>query len=116
MLKRHRKKQVAERLRAGDQWRDTGLVFATEFGGMVDPQQLLRAVKAAAKAVGVEAVTPHSLRHSAATMWLESGTHIKAVSDLLGHSSISITGDVYGHTSDDTARRAVDGLAQSLGL
>ena len=35
--------------------------------------------------------------------------HIKAVADLLGHSSIAITGDIYGHTSDDTARAAVDG-------
>jgi integrase len=47
---------------------------------------------------------------------LESGVHIKAVADLLGHSSIAITGDVYGHTSDDTARAAVDGLAGRLGL
>ena len=42
--------------------------------------------------------------------------HIKAVADLLGHSSIAITGDVYGHTTDDTARAAVDGLAGRLGL
>ncbi len=54
--------------------------------------------------------------HSAAVDWLEAGVHIKAVSDLLGHSSIAITGDVYGHTSDDTARAAVDGLAGRLGL
>ena len=40
----------------------------------------------------------------------------KAVADLLGHSSIAITGDVYGHTSDDTARAAVDGLAGRLRL
>ena len=42
--------------------------------------------------------------------------HIKAVAGLLGHSSISITGDVYGHTSDDTVRAAVDGLAGRLGV
>lgn len=34
----------------------------------------------------------------------------------IGHSSIAITGDVYGHTSDDTARAAVDALAGRLGL
>jgi hypothetical protein len=45
----------------------------------------------------------------------ESGVHIKAVADLLGHSSIAITGDVYGHTSDDTARAAVDGWSGVLG-
>ena len=42
--------------------------------------------------------------------------HIKAVADLLGHSSVAVTGDVYGHTSDDAARAAVDGLAGRLGL
>jgi hypothetical protein len=41
---------------------------------------------------------------------------VKAVADLFGHSSIAITGGVYGHTSDDTARAAVDGLAERLGL
>jgi hypothetical protein len=39
-----------------------------------------------------------------------------AVSDWLGHASVAITGDVYGHTSDDTARAAVTGLAGRLGL
>jgi hypothetical protein len=48
---------------------------------------------------GVEGVDVHTLRHSAAVTWLESRVHIKAVAD--------ITGDIYGHTSDDTARAAV---------
>ena len=48
--------------------------------------------------------------------WLEAGVHIKAVADLLGHSSVAITGDVYGHTTDDTARAAVDGWSGVLGL
>jgi Phage integrase family len=57
-----------------------------------------------------------SPRHSAAVAWLGSGVHIKAVADLLGHSSIAVTGDVYGHTSDTTVRAAVDVLADRLGL
>ena len=58
----------------------------------------------------------HTQRHSAAVAWSESGVHTKAVADLLGHSSIAITGDVYGHTSDDAARATVDALAGRLGL
>lgn len=58
----------------------------------------------------------HTLRHSAAVAWLESGVHIKNVADLLGHSSIAITGDVYGHTSDTTARTAVEVLADQLAI
>jgi integrase len=48
--------------------------------------------------------------------WLEAGVHVKAVADLLGHSSIAVTGDVYGPTSDTTARAAVDRLVDQLGI
>jgi hypothetical protein len=41
--------------------------------------------------------------------------HIKGVADLLGHSSISITGDIYGRTSDATTWAAIDGLSRALG-
>ncbi len=116
MLKRHKAAQAAEKLKAGGQWQDCGLVFTTELGAPVDPRNLLRVIESAAKAAGVEGVGIHTLRHSAAVRWLERGVHIKAVADLLGHSSIAITGDVYGHTSDDTARTAVDGLSADLGL
>lgn len=116
MLRKHKVAQAEDRLRAGDQWQDSGLVFTTEFGGPVDPRNLLRVLEVAAAAAGVDKVGVHTLRHSAAVAWLESGVHIKAVADLLGHSSIAITGDIYGHTSDDTARSAVAGLSDVLGL
>ncbi|MEZ0352390.1 tyrosine-type recombinase/integrase [Mycobacterium sp. pR1184] len=116
MLRKHKAAQAADRLRAANQWQDSGLVFTTEFGGPVDPRNLLRVIEVAARTAGVADVGVHTLRHSAAVAWLESGVHIKAVADLLGHSSIAITGDVYGHTSDDTARAAVDALAGRLGL
>jgi integrase len=101
---------------ARDQWRAEDLVFATEFGTPVDPRNILRTIQIAAQKAGMVGVGVHTLRHSAAVAWLEAGVHIKAVADLLGHSSIAITGDIYGHTSDDTARSAVDGLAEQLGL
>ena len=116
MLKAQRASQAAERLHAGSQWTDSGLVFTTEFGGPVDPRNLLRTIEIAADKAGIENVGVHTLRHSAAVAWLEAGVHIKAVADLLGHSSISITGDIYGHTSDATTRAAADGLTSALGL
>jgi integrase len=115
LLRKHRAAQAAERLRAGGQWQDSGLVFTTELGGPVDPRNLLRVVEVASKVVGVE-TDLHTIRHSAAVAWLEAGVHIKAVADLLGHSSVAITGDIYGHTSDDTARAAVEGLSTALGI
>lgn len=49
-------------------------------------------------------------------VWLEAGVHIKAVADLLGHGSISITGDLYGHTTPEQAKGAVEALAKLLAL
>jgi integrase len=116
MLRRHRVTQLEERMRAANQWADTGLVFTTELGHVVEPRNLLRVVEAAAKRISLDGVGAHTLRHSAATAWLEAGVHIKQVSDLLGHSSVAITGDVYGHGSDQSARAAVDGLSGALGF
>lgn len=54
MLRRHKAGQSAEKLRAGNQWHDSGLVFTTELGGPVDPRNLLRVIEVAAKAAGVD--------------------------------------------------------------
>lgn len=117
LLRKQRTAQKQDRLRAGNRWTDSGLVFATELGTPVDPRNLLRTIENAARTAGIEGVGIHTLRHSVATAWLDrGGIHIKAASDLLGHSSIAITGDLYGHTSNDTARRAVDGLDGMFGI
>ncbi|MEV0851469.1 tyrosine-type recombinase/integrase [Nocardia fluminea] len=117
-LKRIRLRQKQERLRAGDQWRgEHAMVFTTQLGDFFTPQNLFPVVRAAAIKSNVpdaESVGPHTLRHSAATAWLEAGIHIKAVADLLGHSSIAITGDLYGHTTQHQARSAVDALAEAI--
>jgi integrase len=116
MLLAHHADQEAERVVSRDQWQDHGLVFASEFGTPVDSRNILRTIQIAAQKAGMSHIGVHTLRHSAAVAWLESGVHIKAVADLLGHASVAITGDIYGHKSDDIARAAVAGLADRLGL
>lgn len=51
-------------------------------------------------------VTPHMLRHTCATRWLESGLDIRYVQKLLGHHSISTT-EIYTHVSDQGLREAL---------
>ena len=116
ILKSVKAAQAGERLRAGNQWTDSGLVFTTELGGPVEPRNILRLIETAAAKAGLADVEVHTLRHSSAVAWLEAGVHIKAVADLLGHSSIAVTGDIYGHSSDQTTRAAVDNLSDTLGL
>jgi integrase len=116
MLKAHRQRQRLERVRAGAAWQTTDHVFATEAGGPVEPRNLFRALATAAESAGIEDVGPHTLRHSAATAWLENGVNLKAVSELLGHADIRITADCYGHVSEETSRAAMNTLADVLGL
>jgi integrase len=111
LLRKWRAAQVRERLLASNQWIDSGLVFTTELGGPVDPRNLLRVVETAARAAGLTDVDVHTLRHSAAAQLMEHGAHIKLVADVLGHSSIAVTGDIYGHTSQGAARQALEVLA-----
>jgi integrase len=44
----------------------------------------------------------HSLRHACASLWIENGYNPKQIQTLMGHSSIKVTYDVYGHLFADT--------------
>jgi integrase len=82
-------------------------VFTTEFGEPCDPRNALRALKVAAASAGLPGAGLHTLRQSAASVMLTHGVPLKVVSEILGHSSIAITGDVYGHVAPDVSRDAV---------
>ena len=56
----------------------------------------------------------HQLRHTAASLMLEAGVPLKNVSEILGHASVSTTGDVYGHVSPAGQREAIDKLGEVL--
>ncbi len=63
----------------------------------VDPRIVLRAFDATAEPAGAKDVTPHTLRHSAATAILDDGIRPQAVSELLGHAGTPVTAQVYAH-------------------
>ncbi|CAG7845788.1 Transposase from transposon Tn916 [Pseudoclavibacter triregionum] len=115
VFKEVRLRQKEERLKAGSVWVSTNFVFTTETGEPCDPRNALRALQAAAKKAGLEGIGLHTLRHSAATVMIENGVPLKIVSEILGHSSVAITGDVYGHVSPEVAADALDALGTALG-
>lgn len=116
LLRADRKVQAAERLKAANVWHESGYVFTTENGQPVDPRNFLRALTSAATRAGLSGVGVHTLRHSAASALLEAGIGLKTVSEMLGHSSVAITGDIYQHVSDGAAQAAADALSDAIGL
>jgi integrase len=114
-LRAHRVVQAAERLRMGQAWTDSGHVFTSDVGTPLDPRNVYRLVRRFADQAGVPGVHPHTLRHSAATAALGAGVPLTVVSQMLGHSSVSITGDVYSHVLDGMKRDAADAIAAAFG-
>jgi len=96
-LRRHRARQLEERLKA-PVWEDPTLVFTTTVGTPIDGRNFLREFKETAARAGMPAAfTVHSLRHSAATLMLALGVQPKVVQEALGHSRIAVTMDLYSH-------------------
>lgn len=97
MLNAHRSNQMEERYKMGDKWVDRNLVFCGSQGNYFIPNYLLKIFKKALTAAGLPRMRVHDLRHSAATILLSMNIHPKVVQELLGHSSINITMDLYSH-------------------
>jgi integrase len=115
-LRAHRKAQTEERLRVGPAWQDNDLVFSTAIGTPIDGGDLLRAhfYPLLARA-GLPRVRFHDLRHTAATLLLAAGTHPKIVAERLGHSTPTVTLNVYSHVTPTMQREAAATLDRVLG-
>jgi integrase len=97
VLKAHWAAQASEHLKAGELWVDSGLVFTTQAGGALDPRNVGHYFDKVCEDAGLGHWHPHELRHSAASLMLAAGVPLEVVSDVLGHASIRMTADVYGH-------------------
>ena len=111
VLRQHRRRQAQERLRAGSAWQDHGLVFCRENGTSDKPQRVTRVFKAKSAAAGLPQIRFHDLRHTWATLALSTGGHPKIVSQRLGHSSISITLDLYSHVTPGMDKEIAEQVA-----
>ncbi|MDE3094202.1 MAG: site-specific integrase [Acidobacteriota bacterium] len=96
-LLEHEENQVRERHRRGERWIDTGFIFTTSKGTPIDPRNFYREFRSICDEAGLGHWHPHELRHSAASLMLAQGVKLHVVSQVLGHSSIRMTSDVYGH-------------------
>jgi integrase len=114
-LFRHQELQDAERAESNGSWRDYGLVFPNTIGGYADYTNLVpRHFKPLLKKACLPNIRFHDLRHTCATLLLTKGVHPKIVSEMLGHSSVSITLDVYSHVIPGLGEAAALAMEEAL--
>jgi integrase len=115
-LVRHREVQAEMRRQLGPAYQDLGLVFTWEDGRPFRPHYITLGFSRLARRLDLP-VRFHDLRHTQVTALIALGEHMKVISTRLGHSSIQITMDRYGHLlpgMDQGAAQRLNGLFQAV--
>lgn len=107
--------RAAEQLAFGAAYADEGWICAEPDGSRISPETLSARFKALERDAGVPHRGLHACRHTSAEMRLKAGVRLDVVSRSLGHSSISITADVYGHPDEEALREAARKMGTVLG-
>lgn len=111
---RHHQETQSKLKSEWSEWVDSGHVFTSSIGTPLDPRKVGRILDELMDRIEEPRIRVHDLRHSAATLMLQSGVSIKTVSDVLGHSQASLTADTYVHLVPALESEAVNGLGRLL--
>lgn len=114
-LEKHKSKQAECKLLLGKEYNDQGLVCCQPDGSMIVPDLVTDAFRAIVSKAKITAVRFHDLRHTHVALLIAQGEHAKVIAERLGHSSISITMDRYGHLFPDLNHSVTDRFDEALG-
>ena len=115
LVKQHKVNAAKEKLMAGELYFDNDLLFCNLAGQLLAPDMLNRAFIGATKGLFRTKATLHTLRHTYATRGAEQGVSLKVMQELLGHSDISQTSNIYTHVSSDFKKQEVAKMRVILG-
>jgi len=106
-LRWQRLRQAALRQTAGPRWQETGYVFTTRSGRPVEARNIYRSFGRLSRKAGVPIIRLHDARHGCATLLTSQGVPPRVVMEILGHSQIGVTMNVYTHVVQNTQREAL---------
>ena len=107
IIKRHQEIQNRNKELLGDDYMDTGFVCCEPNGSIADPSTYSKRFSQILKKHKFKAIRFHDLRHSFATNLIRLGVPTNTVSKMLGHSSVTITLDIYAHVLEEMQQEAV---------
>ena len=106
--------QAKNRLRLGDLWEDSNLVFPRWNGKPMNPGNVNLELTAFCDRHGLPHINPHLFRHSAASVLLSNGVDVLTVAGMLGHSDVSTTLDTYAHAIDEARHKTADCISETI--
>jgi len=107
VLKEHRARQNERKLKAGGGWNKLDLVFCQDNGRPLDMDRIYhRDFRRVLKKAGLRGMPMHALRHTYAALLIAAGHNPKYLQHQMGHGSVQITLDLYGHLYDEANREA----------
>ncbi len=110
LILEHQQLQAATRRAKGEEWNDHDLVFCTEIGTPYELRNLNRVLHRTLKKANLHTMGVHSLRHSFATRAVEAGMDIRTLSEILGHTQVSLTMQLYVHSNMETKKKEMEKL------
>jgi site-specific recombinase XerD len=113
-LRELKKEQNVMKQRMGSSYNNFNLLICTTDGKPINPRNFARTFHRLIEKAGIKKISIHGLRHTNATLLMRQGINPKIVSERLGHSSISITLDIYSHTDLDMQKETVAKLEKVL--
>ena len=114
LLKKYHTEQDRNRTVVGDQWQETGYVFTREIGLPMHPDSVNNWLNVFCERHGLRHINPHAFRHSMASILINNGTDILAVSRRLGHTNASTTLNFYGHILQQADAKSSECIADVL--
>lgn len=111
-LKTFKSEWNQRKLAMGDRWteQERKWLFCHMDGTYFTPGAANKQWQDLTRAAGIRHIRLHDLRHTAASVMIMQGIHAKTISERLGHSSIKITMDIYGHVMQETDQGAADSM------
>ena len=114
LLRKYKQTQDEIKSKALDAYEDNDLIFATQLGKPLDPRNMQRTLRTIADKTDIKNLHAHCLRHTFATRGLENGIELVVMKELLGHSSIKMTADLYTHVLPDKKKAAIAKLNDTI--
>jgi integrase len=112
-LKLHKHKQNIEKLECAE-YADNSYIFCSKDGKPINPRNFTKYFHTFLKNAGIDKINLHWLRHTFATAGLENGIDMKIMQDLLGHSTMQVTSEIYSHVLPEKKKQEMEKLKNAF--